>query len=237
MPAPAKPRVLVVEDNARLTENLYEFLSEDHYILDFAADGLTALHLVATNTYDVIVLDVMLPGISGFDLCSRIRDDMECETPVIFMTAKDTLADKEQGYTRGADDYLVKPFELRELQLRIDALSRRKRNSSNIIRAGSVKYDTGTLHVILDDDRKTELSGTNAKLFEILARAYPAYVSHENISDIIWGSDGQNTHTIRTHIYSLRKQLADRLGHPLIRTMHGLGYCLSPPEQDGSTES
>lgn len=118
--------MLVVEDHVGLAENLSEYFENSHYVLDFASDGLTALHLIATHEYDVIVLDVMLPGLSGFDICHRIRNDIQCTTPVIMMTAKDQLKDKEEGFRAGADDYLVKPFDLRELQLRVNALYRRK---------------------------------------------------------------------------------------------------------------
>lgn len=105
-------RMLIVEDHVALAENLFEYFDQQRYILDFAPDGLTALHLLATNQYDVIVLDVMLPGVSGYEICRRIRTDLKCNTPVIMMTAKDQLQDKEQGFSQGADDYLVKPFNL-----------------------------------------------------------------------------------------------------------------------------
>src|SRR5699024_10579825 len=121
-----KIRVLIVEDNTALAENLFEFLGDDQYVLDFATDGLTALHLAATNSYDVIVLDVMLPGVSCFNICKRIRDDLHCSSPIIFMTARDQIDDKINGFETGGDDYLVKPFNLRELALRIDALHRRR---------------------------------------------------------------------------------------------------------------
>lgn len=228
-----KPKVLIVEDNTRLAANLFEFLSEEKYDLDFAPDGLTALHLVTTNNYDIIVLDVMIPGINGFDLCVRIRNDMDNETPIIFMTAKDTLADKEQGYMRGADDYLVKPFELRELQLRIDAICKRQRKnkSLSLISARSIKYDSSTLMVFVENGRQTELSGIGAKLFESLIRNYPSYVSYADLGEYIWGDSNYDAHTIRTHIYSLRKALTEQIGYPLIKTSHGRGYRLLPPEE------
>jgi len=226
-----KPTILIVEDNVLLVENLSEFLCEEKYTLDFAADGLTALHLVATNDYDIIVLDVMLPGVNGFDICARIRNDMKNETPIIFMTAKDSIADKELAYKYGADDYLVKPFELRELQLRIDAICNRQRKSLAVVSAGSVKYDSGTLKVFLDNGQQVELCGTGAKLFESLIKHYPSYVSYEKLGEYIWGDDEYDTHTIRTHIYSLRKLLTAQFGYPLIKTSHGLGYRLLPPEE------
>src|SRR5690606_2544670 len=146
-------RMLVAEDHAGLSANLLEFFDSSRYILDFASDGLTAMHLIATIDYDVIVLDVMLPGLSGFQVCRCIRNDIHCATPVIIMTAKDQLQDKEQGFHVGADDYLVKPFNLRELQLRVDALYRRKAGFSSTpeISIPGIHFNPGTFTVRTDN--------------------------------------------------------------------------------------
>ncbi|TBW58574.1 response regulator transcription factor [Marinobacter halodurans] len=235
-PAPANRqvlRLLIVEDQIDLAENLFEFLGESRYALDFAADGLTALHLLATNPYDVIVLDLMLPGVSGFDLCQRIRRDLQCDTPIILMTARGALADKERGFECGADDYLVKPFELRELQLRIDALYRRYTPRKAGLEAGPIRFDPGTLRVTMND-REAELTGIPARLFELLIRAYPNFLSHEALSEAIWGdsSGDADGHSLRTHIYTLRQTLQRALGHSLIRTVYGRGYRIEPPAGD-----
>src|SRR5690606_38570706 len=124
-----------------------EFLGEREYTLDFAADGTTALNLLAAHDYDVIVLDVMLPGLSGFELCRRIRTDLQRATPIIMMTAKDLIEDKARAFSLGADDYLVKPFNLRELALRIHALHRRHQGVESVLRTEQVSFDPGTLHV------------------------------------------------------------------------------------------
>ena len=150
--------ILIVEDQKDLAENLFEFLGDDRYTLDYAADGLTALHLLATQTYDVIVLDLMLPGVDGFEICRRIRQDLQCQKPVILMTALSSLADKEKGFNCGADDYLVKPFELKELQLRIDALHRRYTPVFKGLQAGELQFDPGTLSVHYRG-KSTELTG------------------------------------------------------------------------------
>ncbi|WP_111493903.1 MULTISPECIES: response regulator transcription factor [Marinobacter] len=226
-------RLLIVEDQIDLAENLFEFLGDERYDLDFAADGLTALHLLSTNEYDVVVLDLMLPGVSGFEICRRIRRDLQCATPIIMMTARGALADKEQGFEDGADDYLVKPFELRELQLRIDALHRRFTARKPGLGAGPVRFDPGTLTVELHGQR-AELTGIPARLFELLIRAYPNFLSHDALSDAIWGeaaaeSDG---HTLRTHIYSLRRTLQGTLGHALVKTVYGRGYRIVPPDAE-----
>ena len=225
-------RVLIVEDHKALAENLFEFLSENAYCLDFAYDGLTALHLVSVNPYDVIVLDIMLPGLSGLQICERIRNDLQCNTPILFMTARDAIEDKTSGFLRGGDDYLVKPFDMREIELRIQALSRRGLNTQDEINAGSICFNTGTLMVSLNHGKKVELSGSNARLFESLTQAYPHFVSHEDLSHTVWGIDDIDLHTLRTHIYNLRKLLKETLGHSLIKTLRGRGYRLVPPEEE-----
>lgn len=224
-------RMLIVEDHAGLATNLYEFFCDDCYILDFASDGLTALHLIATNDYDVIILDVMLPGLSGFEICRRIRRDIQSSTPVIIMTSKDQLQDKEEGFSVGADDYLVKPFNLRELQLRVDALYRRKAGFSRTpeLRAPGISFDPGNLVVRTDGGEQLELSGTGARIFEELIKAYPDLLSYTQIQNTVWGEREVDMNTLRTHVYSLRKLLQDTFQYPMIKTIHGRGYRLHPP--------
>lgn len=226
--------MLVVEDHAGLAVNLLEFFDHSRYILDFASDGLTALHLLACNTYDVIVLDIMLPGVSGFEVCRRIRQDMQCATPVIMMTAKDQLDDKERGFSAGADDYLVKPFDLRELQLRVDALYRRKAGFGRTqrLQAPGISYDAGQCIVRTDGGQELELSGTSARIFEELIKAYPAFLSYTEIQERVWGEREVDMNTLRTHVYSLRKLLDEHFHFPLIRTLHGRGYRLQAPDAD-----
>lgn len=225
-------RMLVVEDHAGLAANLLEYFDNSQYVLDFASDGLTAMHLAATNEYDVIVMDIMLPGLSGFEVSRRIRNDLRCTTPIIVMTSKDQLEDKEQGYAVGADDYLVKPFNLRELQLRVDALYRRKSGFSKaaLIQIPGISFDPGSFVVRLDRGGQVELSGMGARIFEELIKAYPDFLSYEQILDRVWGERESDRNTLRTHVYSLRKLLQDRFHYPMIKTMHGRGYRLLAPQ-------
>ncbi len=224
-------RMLIVEDHAGLAANLLEYFDDTRYILDFAADGLTAMHLIAVNEYDVIVMDVMLPGLSGFEICRRIRTDLQCAAPVIMMTSKDQLQDKEQGFSVGADDYLVKPFDLRELQLRVDALFRRKTGFSRTpeITMPGVSFDPGSF-LVRTGGSELELSGTAARIFEELIKAYPGFLSYEQIQDKVWGDREVDMNTLRTHVYSLRKLLQDNFHYAMIKTLHGRGYRLVPPE-------
>lgn len=221
-------RMLIVEDHIALAENLFEYFDQERYILDFAPDGLTALHLLAVNQYDVIVLDVMLPGVSGFEVCRRIRSELSCTTPVIMMTAKDQIQDKEQGFTQGADDYLVKPFNLRELELRVQALTRRKHTGNSILRAEDISFDTGTLKVTVEGQPPLTLTGSAARILEVLLRAYPNFVSYEQLQDRVWHQRETDLNAMRTQVYLLRKQLQQQFGEPLIKTVHGRGYRLVP---------
>ncbi len=224
-------QLLIVEDHKALAENMFEYFGQHpRYLLDYAPDGLTALHLIATHRYDVIILDVMLPGVSGFEICKRIRLDLKQRTPVIIMTAKDMLKDKETGFGVGADDYLVKPFNLRELQLRVEALARRhETGNAGLMHVPGLTYNAQTRSVSVKNHKELELTGTLAKLFEQLIDAYPDLVTYEKIADTVWGDREVDRHTIRTHAYALRKLLLQQFGKPLIKTRHGLGYHLIAP--------
>jgi DNA-binding response OmpR family regulator len=225
-------KILIVEDQVNLAENIFEYLGEERFSLDYAADGLTALHLLATQTYDIVILDLMLPGVNGFEIARKIRQDLQCPTPIIMMTALGDLNDQDKGFDSGADDYLVKPFELKELKLRIEALHRRYAPQKPVLRGGDILFNPGTLEVEFHG-LKTEISGTPARLFELLIRAYPNFLSHQALCDALWGSDDDfEGKSLRTHIYTLRKSLKEKLGHGMIKTVHGRGYRLDPPDAE-----
>ena len=125
MPIGNRSTVLLVEDHQELAETVGAFLESSGYIVDYAGDGLSAMHLAVTEPFDAIVLDVMLPGLDGLEVCRRLRADAQLATPIIMLTARDQLDDKLKGFDVGADDYLVKPFDMPELEARLDALIRR----------------------------------------------------------------------------------------------------------------
>ncbi len=129
-------RVLIVEDNRDICENIAAYLEKHNYVMDFAYDGISAMHLALTNPFDIIVLDVMLPGMDGLSFCQKLRADAEVETPVLMLTARDTLDDKLQGFEAGADDYLVKPFALQELHARLQALYKRRHGKADKLLIG-----------------------------------------------------------------------------------------------------
>lgn len=223
-------RLLIVEDNKSLAENLFEYLGEEKYLLDYAADGLTALHLLATQSYDIIILDIMLPGVDGLTICKRIRQDLKSSTPILLLTARDAIEDKEQGFNNGADDYLVKPFHMRELELRLHALRRRKQTHDDCIQADGISYYPGTLTVVFENQQELILSGYSATIFETLIRSFPRFSSYAALSDRIWKNNEADLNTLRTHVYTLRKLLKARSGQDLIKTLHGRGYSLAPTQ-------
>lgn len=221
-------RLLIVEDHSGLAKNLAEFFDDEGYVLDFASDGLSALHLVATQDYDVIVLDVMLPGVSGFEICRRVREELHKTTPILMMTAKDQLADKELGFRSGADDYVVKPFNLRELQLRIEALHRRQQGFVKVqtLAVADMRFDLNAMQVGNSKGQTLSLGGIPAKILQNLMQAYPAIVSYEELVAQVWGDKEVDMNTVRTQVYALRKTLQDAWGDVRIKTFHGRGYRL-----------
>ena len=133
-------RILVIEDNPDIASNIGDYLSDRGNVIDFAGDGITGLHLAVVNDYECIVLDLMLPGMDGLDVCRKLRQEAKKSTPVLMLTARDTLEDKVTGLDAGADDYLVKPFEVKELEARVRALIRRDRRqvSQEVLRVGDL---------------------------------------------------------------------------------------------------
>ena len=141
-------RILIIEDNPDILANLFGFLEPRGHTLDCATNGFAGLSFAAEGTYDAIVLDVMLPGLNGVDLCRRLRTEMNNATPVLMLTARDTLEDKVNGFTSGADDYLVKPFSLVELEVRLQALVRRAKGLSetSTLVVGDLRFDCKSFH-------------------------------------------------------------------------------------------
>jgi DNA-binding response OmpR family regulator len=224
-------KILFVEDHKDLLDNLAEYFSSELYETDFAADGLTALHLLSENTYDVVVLDIMLPGVDGIKILQRIRNDLQSNMPVIMLTALDDIEKKVAGFEAGADDYLCKPFDMKELQLRIHALSKRSSTKNNgVIQAAGIHFNLGTLCVSNNSNKQLILNGYSGSILELLLLAYPNYISFTHISQKLWGEDQVDENTIRTHVYTLRKQLKNTFGKSMIKSIYKKGYQFDPQQ-------
>ena len=172
------PLVLLVEDHKDIADMVSAFLENRGYNVDYAADGVTGLHLAVSNDYDAVVLDLMLPGMDGLEVCQKLRKEARRDTPVIMLTARDTLSDKITGLDSGADDYLIKPFDIMELEARLRALIRRHQGevAREVLQVADLSVDTATLKV---ERAGTELAMTpiGFKILTVLMRATPAVVS------------------------------------------------------------
>ena len=223
--------ILLVEDNRSLSEMVGEYLESKGFGVDYAGDGLDGYRLATENSYDVIVLDLMLPGMDGLDLCRKLRSEAKKATPVLMLTARDTLEDKLTGLDAGADDYLVKPFEIRELEARVRALIRRDRRqvSAEVLRVADLVLDTATLRATRAD-QELQLSPIGIKLLQILMRESPRVVSRRDIEREVWGDLLPDSDTLRSHLYNLRKAIDKPFDKPLLHTIHSAGYRLADLE-------
>lgn len=221
-------RVLLVEDHRTLAETVLDFLQTVGFETDYAADGLSGLQLASQHHYDVIVLDVMLPGLNGFELCARLRQQKGVTTPILLLTARDQLQDKLEGFQQGADDYLVKPFDLPELVARLVALVRRSRGelTQDILQVADLSLNTGTLEV-RRAGQVLHLSPTCLRILKILMRESPNVVSREALEQELWGDLLPDSDTLRSHLYKLRRAVDKPFAQPLLHTLAGQGFKLA----------
>jgi DNA-binding response OmpR family regulator len=229
--------ILVIEDNHDLLANILDYLELKGYLTDCAEDGLSGLHLAATRSYDLIVLDVMLPGIDGYRVCQRLREDGRRVTPIIMLTARDTLDDRLQGFAVGADDYLVKPFALSELVARIEAVLRRARGTAKRqLGVGALCFDLETLEA-RRAGKALKLNPIGLKLLETLMRKSPAVVRREALEAALWGEDVPDSDSLRSHIHQLRQSIDKPFDAPLLHTVHGVGFRLIAPKDENDGRS
>jgi DNA-binding response OmpR family regulator len=221
-------RILIIEDNADIVANLYAYLEPRGHVLDCAANGYGGFALAAQHDYDAVVLDITLPGINGLELCRKLRDELQNPTPVLMLTARDTLEDKVAGFDSGADDYLVKPFSLVELEVRLKALVRRargKNQASNVLSVGDLVFDTSTYEA-RRAGTPLLLTKTGFKLLGCLMREAPKVVSRETLEREVWGEDRPDSDALRTHIHALRQVLDKPYPFAMLRTVQGVGFKL-----------
>jgi DNA-binding response OmpR family regulator len=225
-------RILVIEDNRDILANVLDYLQLKAYSVDCAQDGLSGLHLATINHYDLIVLDIMLPGMDGYQVCRRLREDARSEVPILMLTARDALEDRLEGLKSGADDYLVKPFALSELVARIEAILRRSRGSrKRRLEVADLVYDLDTLE-ITRAGRPLKINPLALKLLAILMQKSPSVVRREALEEALWGNDTPDSDSLRSHIHQLRQIIDKPFPTPLLHTMHGIGYRLIEKNND-----
>ncbi|MBM3391769.1 MAG: response regulator transcription factor [Betaproteobacteria bacterium] len=218
-------RVLIIEDDLDIATNLYDFLEGRGNVVDLARDGVTGMHLAVSDEFDAIVLDLGLPGIDGLSLCGKLRREARRDVPILVLTARDVLDDKLAAFDCGADDYLVKPFALREVEARLKALVSRRRGRvvDRKLVAGVIEFDTASLAVAVDG-RPVHLSRKCLHLLEMLMSAPNRVYSRAELEQALWGDEHPQSDSLRSHMHLLRRALTDGRGHSPIETVHGVGY-------------
>lgn len=219
--------ILLIEDHHDIAEMVAAYLERRGYSVDYAADGITGLHLAVSNNYDAIILDLMLPGLDGLELCHKVRTEARRDVPILMLTARDTLDEKIRGLDVGADDYVIKPFAIQELEARIRALIRRRRGelATEILRVGDLSLDMATLKVERNG-QVLNLTPIGLKILTVLMRASPRVVSRRELERRVWGDIMPDSDALRSHLYNLRKVIDKPFTTSLLQTLPGKGYQL-----------
>ena len=220
--------VLLIEDQHDIAANIWDFLERRGYRIDHAADGEAGLAAALAGGFDVIVLDLGLPRLDGLDLCRRLRQAGR-DTPILMLTARDTLDDKLRGFAEGADDYLVKPFAMKELEARIRAVHRRGLPlPGQTLAVADLAYDPAAM-LATRGGRSIALTRAQSAILALLMLRAPQIVSHRDLIAAVWGDEGGDAAALHTHVYELRKLIDRPFGSALISSVHGVGYRLAPP--------
>jgi len=233
--AAAGVRVLIVEDDFGIASNLHTFLSLKGFDVDDAYSGQAALHRCSTERFDVILLDIGLPGLDGLTFLQRLREELRVATPVLVISARSELADKLAGFAHGADDYLTKPFALAEVEARVRALLARSGTGNvvdPVLRFGTLELDRERGEARIDGS-VVRLTPKAAQLLELLLRKPGQLVRRAAIEDALWPDSQPQADALRSQIHSLRKALAEH-GFDGVETVHGVGLRLVARGRNGA---
>ena len=226
-------RVLLIEDNTDIAANICDYLEGEGHDMDHAMDGVGGLHLALTQSYDVLILDVMLPAMDGLTLCEKLRT-RGTDLPVLMLTARDTLPDKLAGFEAGTDDYLVKPFALQELHARVKALGMRgHRKNDRVLRLADLELNLGTM-TVKRGGSKLELNQIGIRILACLMEAAPNLVTRGDLIYHIWQDFPPGSDALRSHMYNLRQVIDKPFDQPLLHTVRGVGYRMVNPDESSS---
>ncbi|PKR55018.1 response regulator transcription factor [Thalassospira marina] len=216
--------VLLIEDNMEIAGIVSDYFELEGIECDHAYEGHSGLEFALSDRYDVIVLDLMLPNLDGIRICQELRD-RGVDTPILMLTARDTLQDKIEGFNAGADDYLIKPFEMEELVLRTRVLSRRRSGEVRRITIADMQIDFAN-RTVQRSGQVIDLSPTNWILLEVLANNSPNVVSRDRLSMALWQGEPPDTDALKSNIYKLRCRIDKPFASSLIQTVPGQGLAL-----------
>lgn len=217
--------VLVIEDNRAIQANIADYLGMQGVVVDFAHNGRQGLALALKHYYDVIVLDLTLPQLDGLDVCQQLRRQASRHIPILMLTARDSLQHKLDGFASGADDYLVKPFDLAELWARIQVLAKRSMQQHYQLELGNLRLNRH-LHQVHCNGALLELKPIAFKLLSLLLESNPRPLSRSELSSKIWGDEPTESDALRSHVYQLRKTLQQQGSTVTVETQLGVGYAL-----------
>jgi DNA-binding response OmpR family regulator len=225
--------ILIIEDNAALAANIYDYLEACGHHPDAAPDGESGLGLLAINRYDAIVLDWMMPRMDGMAMLARLRNGMRSTVPVLVLTAKDQLEHKIEGFTTGADDYVIKPVALAELEIRLRVLVRRAsaaQDAPAVLAVADLRFDLDTMEVTRGG-RRLAITPVRRQLLELLMRRAPGVVRREELETLIWRDNVPDNDVLRSHMHMLRKAVDGEADRKLLLTVAGSGYRLSAGDE------
>ncbi len=219
-----RERILVVEDDQYIADLLKRILEKEGYTVKTASNGAEGLFMASSNSFDLIVLDVMLPELDGFSVCSALRD-RGINVPVLMLTVKDSVDDKVEGLSRGADDYLTKPFSIEELLARVKALLRRFKGYKNVLKVADLELDPVSRRV-RRAGVEIELSPKEFDILELLVRNMGKVIGERAILKEVWGLDCTKSNILKVYMHHLRQKVDRGFDKKLIRTVRGVGYMI-----------
>ena len=215
---------LLIEDDQDLAEAISDYMELDGIEFDFAYNGLAGLNLALTHSYDIILTDLNMPKMDGIDVCQSLRNK-GISTPILMLTARDTLDDKLTGFAAGSDDYLVKPFAMEELKVRLLALVRRAKGTVTSLTVGDLNLDLDQHHVNRAG-QPIKLPPVCWKILVCLMQNSPKVVSKSRLEQEVWGDELPNADSLKVHLFKLRQAIDSPFEHKLIHTLHGVGIAI-----------
>lgn len=219
-------KILLIEDNHVMASQITSFLEAHGWEIDFAANGMLGIDLALTHHFDVIILDLNLPDIDGLQVSEQIKQRDTFNTPILMLTARDAFEDKAKGFGKGADDYLTKPFDLRELVLRCEAMKRRPLlHKETIVQQGKLQLNKKSF-VAKWDGKTIRTTKTGFSILSKLLEEYPYPVSRSDFLRLLWGDEPPESNSLKSHMYELRKATQQTVGEPLVLTISNVGYKL-----------